>query len=233
MAENETEVTTKQTLPVVPYKTFRNFVEGLKVGIPDPIDKSVMSTMSGATQTQMMATLRFLGLIEADGTPAQKLHDLVDSYEDGKPQVQLQVLLTAAYPALFNGRLKLETVSPAALREAFADLGVQGDTGRKAMAFFLHAATAADIKLSTHLRGGRRFKTSSARPKPVGRSLTANASDAVDVKDSVKTNTGVGVDGWKAALLDKFPAFNPEWPEEVQAKWFESFGKLMDLKKDS
>jgi hypothetical protein len=28
-------------------------------------------------------------------------------------------------------------------------------------------------------------------------------------------------------LLEKFPAFNPEWSEEIQAKWFAGFEKLM------
>jgi hypothetical protein len=28
-------------------------------------------------------------------------------------------------------------------------------------------------------------------------------------------------------LLAKFPSFNPEWPDEVQKRWFDSFEKLM------
>jgi hypothetical protein len=27
-------------------------------------------------------------------------------------------------------------------------------------------------------------------------------------------------------LLDKYPTFNPEWPEDVQLKWFEGWDKL-------
>jgi hypothetical protein len=30
-------------------------------------------------------------------------------------------------------------------------------------------------------------------------------------------------------LLDKFPAFNPEWTEEIQAKWFAGFDRLMSM----
>ncbi len=33
-------------------------------------------------------------------------------------------------------------------------------------------------------------------------------------------------------LLDKFPTFNPEWPAEVQAKWFDSFGGVVTAIKE-
>jgi hypothetical protein len=33
---------------------------------------------------------------------------------------------------------------------------------------------------------------------------------------------------WQQILAEKFPAFDPNWPGEVQAKWFEGFNKLMD-----
>jgi len=31
------------------------------------------------------------------------------------------------------------------------------------------------------------------------------------------------------ARLDKFPAFDPNWDEKIQAKWFEGYEKLMAL----
>jgi len=37
--------------------------------------------------------------------------------------------------------------------------------------------------------------------------------------------------GWNQLLLSKFPSFDPGWPPEVQAKWFDSFEKLMKTEK--
>lgn len=38
----------------------------------------------------------------------------------------------------------------------------------------------------------------------------------------------------KSKLLEKFPPFDPNWPEPIQAKWFEGFARLMEsLDKDA
>jgi hypothetical protein len=31
-----------------------------------------------------------------------------------------------------------------------------------------------------------------------------------------------------ATLLAKFPNFDPSWSDEVQAKWFDAFGRLRE-----
>src|SRR5688572_11426146 len=65
--------------PYVAYKTFINFVNGLKAaGIPNRIDKSIIR-LSGAAQSQLIYALRFFGLIEADGKPKEPLTRLVNS----------------------------------------------------------------------------------------------------------------------------------------------------------
>ncbi len=48
------EVQSKPSPPYVSYKTFKAFLEELKASvIPDQIDRSMMSKMSGITQTQL------------------------------------------------------------------------------------------------------------------------------------------------------------------------------------
>ena len=37
---------------------------------------------------------------------------------------------------------------------------------------------------------------------------------------------------FKAALLDKFPGFDPSWGEEQQSAWFAAVEKLMDMTAD-
>ena len=36
-----------------------------------------------------------------------------------------------------------------------------------------------------------------------------------------------------SALIQKFPAYNPEWPAKTQAAWFEGFSTLMGIIKGS
>ena len=31
---------------------------------------------------------------------------------------------------------------------------------------------------------------------------------------------------------EKFPAFNPEWPEKIQEQWFAAFAKMQDMVKE-
>jgi hypothetical protein len=53
--------------PHVAYKTLIAFVDSLRRGVPAQIDRSLRRTMSGSAQTQMLASLRFLQMIDVHG----------------------------------------------------------------------------------------------------------------------------------------------------------------------
>src|SRR5437899_739999 len=105
--------------PYVPYRTFRNFIDALRAsGVPARIDRSVLATMSGATQGQLIAALRFLNLITANGTPTGKLEGVV---KEGPAQKQgMRELLMASYPFLFGTQFNLKAATPGQLSSAFA-----------------------------------------------------------------------------------------------------------------
>ena len=66
--------------PYVSYRTFRNFLELLKEGLPSRIDRSVWGPRySGTTGQQLMTALKSLRLITDNGVPTQKLEELVNS----------------------------------------------------------------------------------------------------------------------------------------------------------
>src|ERR1700691_4993636 len=65
--------------PYAPYRSFRNYLESLKQGIPSQIDRSVMRNMSGALQSQLSAALKYLGLVNAVGQPTDRLSRIVHS----------------------------------------------------------------------------------------------------------------------------------------------------------
>jgi len=101
---------------------------------------------------------------------------------------------------------------------------VTGNTTRKCIAFFIKAAEDAGLELSTHIK------------KPRGRrpSITKNRRKAVLPQakqsfDAEKTEPHPGEEmSLDKLLLSKFPSFDPEWSDEVKAKWFDGFSRLMD-----
>jgi hypothetical protein len=153
----ETETTQKREVPP-PYFAFRTLTNTIvsmeEHGPPNRIDRSFLTGMSGAGQTQFIAGLKSLGLIDDSGAPQQTLIDLVSKPEE-RPAIIGQVL-RARYPeAIELGKTNATT---AELLDVFKAYGVQGDTARKAIAFYLQAARYADdIPLSPH------FKTPSVR----------------------------------------------------------------------
>ena len=57
----------------------------------------------------------------------------------------------------------------------------------------------------------------------------ARAAQAVlDTLDEEHTSDESAGESILDKLLEKFPEFDPSWSAEVQAKWFEAFGKLQD-----
>ena len=72
------------TPPYTSYRTFKTFIEDLhEHGVPSRIDRSVLTRFSGIVGTQLMHALRFLGLIEDDGRPTERLKGLVKAHGDG------------------------------------------------------------------------------------------------------------------------------------------------------
>ena len=66
----------KRLPPYVSYRTFQAFVDGLQQVIPARIDRSYWGERSsGSTGTQLMSALRFLGLIDVNDTPTNRLNN--------------------------------------------------------------------------------------------------------------------------------------------------------------
>jgi Family of unknown function (DUF5343) len=154
------------TPPYTSYRTFKTFIQDLdENGVPSRIDRSVLTRFSGVVGTQLMHALRFLGLIEDQGRPTQRLRELVAAHRDGRwPEVLLE-LLRQEYAPMFA--IELETATPShftgAFRKAFpaADAVVQ-----KCVTFFLYAAKDAGVKISPRVLKGRKPRTPAPRRKP-------------------------------------------------------------------
>jgi hypothetical protein len=206
--------------PYVPYRSFRNFTDSLKQGIPARIDRSVMPSMSGALQSQLMSALRYLSLVTSSGHPTETLITFVNS--EGTERVEaLKKILAGGYPFL-RKPFELKTATPRMIEEQFANAGASGGTIDKCINFFIAAAKEAEITLSPHL-------TSTRTGRSPRRARTARVTNQTVVNESAAepSSSGMGELSWAQLLLSKFPSFDPGWPDDVKAKWFDAFDKLM------
>ena len=209
--------------PYVPYKTFINFVDGLRVAMPSRIDKSIMGSLSGGMQSQLIAALKYLHLVSQNDAPSERLTRLVNS-EGPEREKALREILTASYGFLFRDGMDLQRATPKQIDEHFQEAGVSGDTVRKCVAFFLAAAKAAGIQLSPHLSNIKRGpRPGSQRPRRSANLQTPSGSP----NDGSSFMSGSDQMSWSKLLLSKFPSFDPAWSPEVQAKWFDMFEKMM------
>lgn len=217
------------TPPYIPYKTFANFLEKQKIGLPSRIDRSVMPTSSGDVKVKLLATLLYLDLIDVDGTPKGRFSELVRSDGENKKKI-LKDIITASYPFLFDGEIDLTRTTSSHLQEVFeTGGGVSGGTTRKCISFFIAISKEAGIELSPHIK--IRGSSSRSVPRKINSEKNIRLKSA-DIQLEEKTfKTQADTQNWTQQLLSKFPSFDPAWPDEVKAKWFDGFKELMDLNK--
>lgn len=232
MAQAEADV--RAIPPYVPWKTFRNFLEGLRTAMPSRIDRSVMGTMSGAMQGQLIAALRYLDLIAENGTITDKLRDLVKA--EGKArQGVFSEILGDAYSSMFPEEIvNLDNGTYKQLHEAFAATGAQGDTVRKCIAFWLLAEKEAGTVVSPHFmaRGVRGSPLRRKRGDRIVRRRAAIGDESEDPDQNDEDDDAAEPPKPRSRfeiLMSKFPAFDPAWSPEVQAKWFDAFDRIQKM----
>ena len=160
--------------PYVSWTVFHGFLDWLvEVDIPVQIDRSFWSAKySGGTGSQLMSGLRFLRLLDGE-VPTASLEDLASADADRRKRLIGQ-LLQDRYPSVFA--VDLARATPKMLNDAFADLGIEGDTGRKAQSFFINACKFAGVPLATGIRrkarnrqsGTTRRRRTGPKPQPSG-----------------------------------------------------------------
>ena len=137
--------------PYIPYKSFDNYVAGLKkVGTPPhTLDSSTRpSSMSGGMWRSLVSGLRFLKLIEDDGKATEKFYKLVKAHGGNEwPSAVKQYVIPAYNPVI--GDMPLENATVAQLDARFrAHSKIDGQLLRRAERFYLHALRVAGSKFS-------------------------------------------------------------------------------------
>ena len=154
-----------RTPPYTSYRTFRTFTEDLREhGVPSRVDRSVLTRFSGVVGTQLMHALRFLGLIEDQGRPTQRLKELVNAHGEGHWSEKLLELLRQEYAPMFA--INLETATPSHFNETFRKAFPAADAVvQKCVTFFLYAANDAGVKISGRVLKGRKPRSPTPRRK--------------------------------------------------------------------
>lgn len=231
--EQAAEGAAGRTPPYIAYKTWLTFLEDLKThGLPDQIDRSVLKRFAGGIASQLIMGIKSLGLITSDNKPTARLVELVEAYGTDDFKRPLTAMLRESYPWVF--RLDLTTATPSMFAEVFkTNTGAKGeDVLSKCRRFFIQAALAADIEIGKRLLAGgtgRAPNGSGTKRKPKVAKTKEESAGGVGGESKGSPSGGGG--GQSAplmeALLAKFPEFDPTWPDEIKAKWFEGFDQFM------
>jgi hypothetical protein len=165
--------------PYLAYTTFKNFITGLnKNGIvPSRIDKTLMLGQSGSTQSYLLASLRFFGLIDDNNTPADELQELAGSEGEERKKIWKRIFDKAYGPII--GDLDLPRATLGMLHEKFASQDLTGETVRKCHSFYGAAAEDAGIALPPQLKANTRGSGAprKARKKSSGRPAADETPD--------------------------------------------------------
>lgn len=211
-----------KTPPYTSYASFKNYLDHLAgKPLPSRIDKSVMAHLNHGTQQALLASLRHLALVGEGDAPTVHLELLLEATGDDRKDL-LQSMIKAAYPYLWDGTIDLSRATSAEFTERMREAtGAQGTTIDKASGFFFGLANEAGIELSPHLASRKAANGSSAkraRPKKkMSKPLDPPPPPAPPPSGGAMTDR----------LMEKFPTFDPSWPDEIKTQWFAAFERLM------
>jgi Family of unknown function (DUF5343) len=144
--------------PYVSFGTLLNQIERMeREGVPGRIDGTYLVGMAGGTRSQFKVCLRSLGLIDENSHTTPALIALAENAD--QRQELLADILRSQFPELaaLNGN-----ATRGQLEDVMAEYGLtNADTRRKAIGFYLAAATYAGFTLSPHLRPAKRAASAS------------------------------------------------------------------------
>jgi Family of unknown function (DUF5343) len=233
--------------PYLGFQTLKNFLEALRQGIPQRIDRSMMRTLGGTVQKQLLHALQYLGFTSEAGIPQEALKRLVSA--DGVEQQQVwRQALEGAYPFLYGEEalgFDLSTATAGQLTEKFKTLGIQGDTVRKAEAFFLRAADEAGMTISPHIpkriskprralgqigKARNGYKPRKRRSVEDSQSMptVTNSSPPVNQRQVSMASQGDARQALLQSLVTKMPEFDPKWDDEAKKRWLETFDRVAE-----
>jgi len=199
--------------PYVPYRTFRNFIDGLKP-VPPVIDRGVIKNMGGSLQSQLLATLKYLQLIDENSNKtSDDLRELTTLRGDERA-IKLKQILERAYPYFFpNDRsFDLAEGTNSQFSQILQKQGASGDTIRKCGKYFLDAAKDAGIRISKYISPQKAINNTGdiKTRKPIKKRIQTQKPGNED--------PGIPVNNWYLVFKNAFDLL-PDYSEKPKPHW--------------
>jgi len=228
-------MTTEEKLPApayVSFRTFRNFLDWLgEEGVPSRIDRSFWGQkFSGAAAGQLLATLRFFGLIDENGVPDPFLETMA---KDGEQRKVMLRSLMERYDSALEG-VDLERATAGELDERFRRYNVSGGTLDRAITFFIQAAQYCGIPLSPHITKRKRVARPNggvAQPRRRGRPPKVKAEREKPEPQVIRPTSivdSLGLHPTVTPLLQELNRIGSNWDKADRDKWVETFLAVLD-----
>jgi hypothetical protein len=172
--------------PYLPYRTLMSSLENLGQGIPPKIDRSIWKNQPGTVQSQILSAYRFLGLMDDSTAPTESLRMLVEHRVTPGPTLK-KILEDKYKPLLAHD---LATMTTTMLNVEFEKaFGVDGETKKKGVRFFLQATKANGFTLSKFLLDQTRATGSVPRKKRSNRDSEPEIDDTEGDPETPETGT--------------------------------------------
>jgi hypothetical protein len=234
------ESAAKVSPPYISFKTFLSLLDRLNGHMPQKIDRHYWgSFLGGSVGNNLMSGLRFLTLITDSNEPTDALAALA------KPDLrksELAALIKDRYSAAIEQADPTRTTT-GHLTETFRKTyKIEGDTVRKAVAFFLHAWQHAELPLSpaiktregraptrrttsgTSSRSATTRRTVSGQPTPPPPASRARTGQRQQDEEAPKGR----YDDMMRTLIARLPP-DGRWTQQMRERWIRAVAANIDL----
>ncbi len=222
--------------PYVAYKTFRNFLERFKQGVPGRIDRGVMVGMSGAAQSQIKTALRYLNLISEHDLPSDLMKQLCSSDGDMRKST-LTTIIKSAYPYIFNSpTINFSSATGSQLREQIeTTTTASGETVDRCLSFLRDIAVDAGLQVSPYLNQ-KRQKNGGAGRKSKSPLAKIKEEKIVDPVREVHHHTPASHPTAPAqdslllwGLFQRLPKPGSVWPKTEREQWTVTLNNVLAM----
>ena len=216
----------KRVLPAyVAFKTFLNYIEGIRGTMPHQLDRSTMGSLSGSSQSQLSASLEYLKLTKHDKSPTPLLEKFLAADSTGRPSV-IREIINSAYGELFKNGITLEKATPRQLEEFFRQSGATGNTVNQCLSFLINLAKFGSISLSPYLsKRGKGIRNGRMRS---ARAVTAPQSDQSAPVNSLPSSVNDKKETTLRCLVD---ILSKDMPDNVRDATWTLIQYLKDMHK--
>ena len=197
-----------KTPPYASVKTFTNAINEIRdvLGhVPERIDRSSFPKLSGAAANEVIAALRFFGLVQGEkAIPTPLFEEYVMASDADRKPVLGRIVREAYSFVLSEASFNIERATSSQVQEVFRAGGVNGSTLTRAITLFLAMTKQAEIKVSPAVKPPT--TPNSSKPKKAKREeVSEPVSDVQDATRQERVNNKADVHRFELPIPGKEP----------------------------